>query len=214
MSFEIDEIVLAEDAAAWAAAGFRVDEGHCDIGTVRLVLAGRETGRGLIGWSVRGELGDRDLDGLRPSRSEAPSRPSAPAHPNSVTAIDHLVAFTPDRDRTVAAVEAAGLPVRRIRDEPSPGGAGGQAFFRLGDVVLEVIEYGGDSPRAGERGAPARLWGLALTVDSLERAAGALGDDLGEPRDAVQPGRRIATIRRSAGFSIPIALMTHGPRAA
>ena len=35
-----------------------------------------------------------------------------------------------------------------------------------------------------------------------------LGERAGEVRDAVQPGRRIATLRRSAGLAIPVALMT------
>ena len=214
MGPDIDEIVVADEPGTWRAAGFDVGEGHCDIGTVRVVLAGRDAGRGIIGWSMRGLDGDVDFDGLRPSRSDAPPRTPAPPQPNSVTAIDHLVAFTPDRDRTVAAIEATGLSVRRVRDEPSPGGAGGQAFFRLGEVILEVIEYAPDSPRATDRDAPARLWGLALAVDSMERSAEVLGENLGTPRDAVQPGRRIATLRRSAGLAIPIAFMTPGPRAA
>ena len=77
-----------------------------------------------------------------------------------------------------------------------------------------MIEYAADSPRAADRDAPARLWGLALAVDSLERCAEVLGDNLGKPRDAVQPGRRIATLRRSADLAIPIAFMSLGPRAA
>lgn len=213
-SAEIDEIVVADEAETWRAAGFEVLDGVCDIGTVRVVLAGRDAGRGIVGWSVRGDLGGEDLDGLRPSASDSEPRPPSPPHPNSVASIDHLVAFTPDRDRTVATIESAGLKPRRVRDEPSPGGAGGQAFFRLGEVILEVIEYASDSPRADDRDAPARLWGLALAVDSLDRTAEVLGDSLGEPRDAVQPGRRIATLRRSAGVAIPIAFMTEGPRAA
>jgi hypothetical protein len=36
----------------------------------------------------------------------------------------------------------------------------------------------------------------------------ALGDNVGETRPAVQPGRRIATLRRGAGLSVPVALMT------
>jgi hypothetical protein len=31
---------------------------------------------------------------------------------------------------------------------------------------------------------------------------------VGPIRDAVQPGRRIATVRRSAGLSVPVALMS------
>jgi hypothetical protein len=29
-----------------------------------------------------------------------------------------------------------------------------------------------------------------------------------EPKDAVQPGRRISTVKASAGLGIPVALMT------
>jgi hypothetical protein len=47
-------------------------------------------------------------------------------------------------------------------------------------------------------------------VESLDRAAAALGERLGDARDAVQPGRRIATLRRSAGFAVPVAFMTPG----
>jgi len=35
-----------------------------------------------------------------------------------------------------------------------------------------------------------------------------LGAHAGEPRAAVQPGRRIATVRRSAGLTVPLALMS------
>ena len=36
-----------------------------------------------------------------------------------------------------------------------------------------------------------------------------IGDDrIGAPRDAVQPGRRIATIGEGAGLGVPVALMT------
>jgi len=209
----IDSITVADDPERWRAARFEVDGGHCDLGTVRIALAGRDAGRGMIGWSVRG-LDGADLDGLRPSTSTSDPRAAGAPQPNSTVAIDHLVAFTPDRDRTVAAFQANGLEPRRLRDEPTPGGAGRQAFFRLGEVVLEVIEYAADSPRAADRDAPARLWGLALAVDSLERCAEVLGDNLGKPRDAVQPGRRIATLRRSADLAIPIAFMSLGPRAA
>jgi hypothetical protein len=56
--------------------------------------------------------------------------------------------------------------------------------------------------------APARLWGLAFLVDDLNRTKQLLGDRLGDPRDAVQPGRRIATLKRDAGLSFGCAFMT------
>ena len=210
----IDALVIADPPGAWDAVGFRVEDGVCQVGTVNLVLAGSDAGRGLVRWSVRGLAEGAELDGLPTETSTSSEREPAPPHPNGVTSLDHLVVFTPDRARTAAAIEAAGLPLRRLRDEPTPGGAGFQAFFRLGEVVLEVIEYAPGTPHAGDLDAPARLWGLSFTVESMRRCAEALGDHLGEPRDAVQPGRRIATVRRSAGLGVPVAFMTPGERAA
>ena len=210
----IDELVVADPPEAWESVGFRVEDGVCAVSTVNLVLAGPDAGRGLVSWSVRGLPEGADLDGLPTATSTAPERQPATPHPNSVIALDHLVVFTPDRKRTAGAIEATGLEVRRMRDEPSPGGAGFQAFFRLGEVVLEVIEYAPGTPHAGERDASARLWGLSFTVESMERCQEALGDRLGSPGDAVQPGRRIATVRRSAGLGVPVAFMTPGPKAA
>ena len=55
---------------------------------------------------------------------------------------------------------------------------------------------------------PARLWGLAFLVEDLEQTASALGELLGTRRDAVQPGRKIATLRPEAGLGPAIAFMT------
>ena len=44
-------------------------------------------------------------------------------------------------------------------------------------------------------------------VELLDTAA-ALGPLLGEVRDAIQPGRRIGTIRREAGLGLPVAFLS------
>ena len=200
----IDEIRIADDPARWRDLGFTVDDGEVPIGGVRLRLAGEDAGRGMLGWSLRG-LGSTELDGLPTDRAKEGSVPFlAPRHPNGVTAIDHVVAFSPDLDRTVAALEAAGLPLRRIREEPTPAGAPRQAFFRLGPEILEVIQ----EPNPKDPGRPARLWGLALVVEDIDAAAELLGDRGAGVRDAVQEGRRILPLARSAGLAVPVALMT------
>ena len=210
----IDSIAVADDAAVWRDAGFDVaGDGVCQIGTVVVRIAPAEGRPGIRGWSVRG-LAATDVDGLPTELSDSPGRDPAARHPNGVATIDHLVAFTPDRARTAAALEAAGLRVRRLRDEPTPAGGGFQAFFRLGEVILEVIEIAQGARGAADPEAPARFWGLAFGVESFEAAEELLGDHLGEPRDAVQPGRRIATLKRSAGVGVPMAFMTPGPGAA
>lgn len=207
----LDELTVADSPDAWRGCGFLVDEDTCLLGDVRIRLAGRDGGRGLVGWALR-DVTAVELDGLPTRRSDRPP-PSEPApHPNGVAALDHVVAITPDLDRTVTALEAGGLDLRRVREEPTPAGAPRQAFFRLGAVILEVVqEPAAAIERAGGSDRPAFFWGLAMVAPDLEATVASLGERIGEARDAVQPGRRIATLRRSAGLALPIALIT--PRA-
>jgi len=203
----VDELEVADAPAAWSALGFEVDDGVCVVGDVRIRLTGTDAGKGLTGWSLR-ELGSSALDGLATRRSDRQPPEESSTHPNGVTAIDHVVAITPALERTVAALCGAGLDLRRVREEPTPAGAPRQAFFRLGPTILEVVQ---EPPEAIERAGgdhPAFFWGLALVAPDLDTTVAGLGDRAGEIRLAVQPGRRIATLRRSAGLSVPVALMT------
>ncbi len=204
----IDEILLADEPARWIALGFTVLDGTCQLGSVRLRLAGQAAGRGIVAWSLRA-ISSTELDGLPTTRSSTSPPEPGPAHPNGVVAIDHVVAASPALDRTVRALQAAGLDLRRVREQPTPAGAPRQAFFRLGGEILEVIQEPDDAvERAGGPDRPARLWGLALTVSDLERAICELAPYVGSAHDAVQHGRRIATVRRSAGVTVPLALMS------
>jgi hypothetical protein len=213
MTVTIDELVLADDAQRWARLGFDVDSDAALLGTVRVRFAGREgadrsSAGGMLGWSLRG-VRSCELDGIETtiSRSDVPA--AAAAHPNGVLAIDHVVVFSPQLDRTVRALQDAGLDLRRIREEPTPAGAPRQAFFRLGAEILEVIQLPhARLERAGGAGASARLWGLALISADIDATAAALAPHAGEPHDAVQEGRRIVTLRRSAGLAVPVAVMT------
>jgi len=206
----IDELAIADEPERWTAASFTVCDSCCQLGSVRLRLAGPQqmAGAGILGWSLR-EIASVELDGLPTSRSESPPPPPPPAHPNGVIAIDHVVVMSPALDRTVAALQAAGLDLRRVREQPTPAGAPRQAFFRLGEEILEVVqEPDAVLERDGGPDRPARLWGLALRVQDLDRTVAALAPHASPARPAVQPGRRIATVRRSAGLAIPVALMS------
>ena len=139
---------------------------------------------GITGWSLPA------IDGLRPARPIRTPRPRE--HPNGAVALDHVVVLTPDFDRTAAAFDAAGLAFRRVRD----GGGFRQGFRRAGPAIVEVVEA------VGARPGPARFWGLVPIVADLDALCEQLGPELmGEPKPAVQPGRRIATVRRAAGLS-------------
>lgn len=208
MPITIDELTVTDEPGAWAALGFEVDDGACLLGAVSIRLTGSGS-RGLAGWSLRG-IETTDLDGLPTTSSDRPPPNERATHPCGVVGLDHLVAITPDLERTVATIEAAGLDLRRIREEPTPAGAPRQAFFRLGEEILEVVQEPADALERGGPDRPAFFWGLALTAPDLDRTVAGLGDHVGEIRPAVQPGRRIATLRRSAGLSVPIALMSPG----
>jgi hypothetical protein len=204
----VDELTVADAPASWSALGFAVEDDACVVGEVRVRLAGADAGKGLTGWALR-EIEATELDGLATTRSDRPPPSERPAHPNGIAGLDHVVAITPALERTVAALEAAGLDLRRIREEPTPAGAPRQAFFRLGATILEVVQ---EPPEAIERGGgpgrPAFFWGLAFLAPDLDATVAGLGDRVSEIRPAIQPGRRIATLRRSAGLTLPVALIT------
>ncbi|HEV7483697.1 MAG TPA: hypothetical protein VGO13_11435 [Solirubrobacterales bacterium] len=208
MSPALDQLTVADPPGAWAALGFAVDGDTCVVGGVRIRLAGPDAGRGVVEWSLRG-VDSTELDGLPTERSDRQPPEGSPAHPNGITALDHVVAIAPELDRTVAVLEGAGLDLRRIREEPTPAGAPRQAFFRLGATILEVVQEPAEvSERAGGGDRPAFFWGLAVVAPDLDATVADLGDRVSEIRAAVQPGRRIATLRRSAGLSVPVALIT------
>jgi catechol 2,3-dioxygenase-like lactoylglutathione lyase family enzyme len=212
----LDEIVLADPPERWGALGFDVRDARVRLGSASLRLAGEDAGRGIVAWSLRG-IERTELDGLPTtvSGSQLPDRrpgSDRAEHPNGITAIDHVVAMTPDLDRSVRALQRAGLDLRRLREEPTPAGAPRQAFFRLGEAILEVVQ---EPERVlaerGRRDGPARLWGLALLAPDLDRTVATISPHAGAVRDAVQPGRRIATLKRSAGLAVPVALMSERP---
>jgi hypothetical protein len=203
----IEELRVGDGPESWEALGFAVDGDACVVGDVRIRLAGTGSGKGLTGWSLRDFEGD-ELDGLPIVRSDSPPPTEAPKHPNGIAAIDHVVAISSDLDRTVAALQAAGLDLRRIREEPTPAGAPRQAFFRLGAVILEVVQAPEEAIERTGGDRPAFFWGLAFVAPDLDATVASLGDRVSEIRPAIQPGRRIATLRRTAGLTVSVALIT------
>jgi hypothetical protein len=204
----IDEIFIADEPSAWEVLGFAVSDGVLQLGSVRIVLAGRNAGRGILGWSLRG-VTSTELDGLPTTVSTRSAHAYASDHPNGVGVIDHVVTMSPELDRSIQALQLAGLDLRRIRERPTPAGAPRQAFFRLGEVILEVVQEPAEVvERAGAPHGPTRFWGLALVAKDIDRTARDISEHTSELRPAVQYGRRITTLRRSAGLAIPVAVMS------
>ena len=176
----LTEIRVAADPAAWARAGFSVLDESVSVGEVAIEFVGGDGG--IVDWTLSDE------------RQDLP----APAHANGVAEIDHVVMLTPSLERTVDDLEGKGIELRRIREGETGMGTYRQAFFRVGRPILEVVEAD----------APVRLWGITFTTTDIDTAAELLGDKLGRVKDAVQPGRRIATVRKEAGLGLPVALIS------
>jgi hypothetical protein len=204
---ELDELVVGDEPDAWRGAGFTVDDdGVCRVGAVRIRLVGRADGNRIRSWSLRGlPAGTTDVDGI-PSAASDQGAPEPAEHANGVLSIDHVVLVTPDMARTTANLESLGIELRRTReiDASQYGFPAQQCFFRVGEPILEVVgatEANGDGP--------AGFFGLAYTVADIDALPGLFGDSLGRVKDAVQEGRRIATLRhKEHDMSVATAFMS------
>ena len=84
---------------------------------------------------------------------------------------------------------------------------GTMGFKRIGPAILELVQ--GSDPAHPD--GPARFWGLVVIVRDLKALGERLGEHLGPIKNAVQPGRRIATLRPTAGLSAAVAFMEPEP---
>lgn len=186
------ELLSGDAPEAWGRLGFAVHDGAARVGSLTVRLDG--AGGGLRGWTLQGggTVPPPSVGGV-PTAWVA----EAPAGEPGARALDHVVLLTDDRDAAVASLVAAGGDERRRAGPPDVPVA--MSFVRLGEVIVEVAEGGG----------PPRLWGLVAVVDDLA----ALGDIVGDPKPAVQPGRQIATVRPQAGLETALAFMTPRVRA-
>lgn len=209
-------LVVGDEPTAWRDAGFDVQDDLVVTGGLALRLVGSRGPRGLLRWLLTPPTTSvcDGLDLAAPEELPAPldldsghaHLTSDPAHPNGVIGLDHVVVTTDDLERTTAALGELGLAPRRtvvgVRGDGDDELA--YRFFLLGTCVLELV---GPTEPAGA--GPARFAGLAFTSTAVEE----LGDLTGTPRDAVQPGRRIATLRgQPLGISVPVALLSPRPR--
>lgn len=216
MTVTVDELQVADPVDAWTRAGFSVDaDAVCRIGDVRIRLTGPHGERGITGWSLRGLTVDGPVDGIPTTRSDAVA--AVPAdHANGVVAIDHVVLLSPDLGRTVTALAAIGVHPRRERDTELGGQPMRQIFFRLGSVIVEAV----GSPETTSEGpstlrspstlkSPSTLWGITYVVADVDATLVFFGDRTSPAKDAVQPGRRISTLRhRDLGLSVRTAMIS------
>jgi hypothetical protein len=199
---------IADPPERWAAVGFNVRDGRVKAHSVMLTLGIAPQGGGIVAWTLAGSEGAGDVGGLATrwlDRGSAMYRP-APAAGHGIRSLDHVVVATPVFDAFAAELDDRGIPLRRF-DEVRGARMG---FRRLGGPILEVVE-------APEAEATA-FWGMTFSVlsppggvDSLDELC-ARSRFVGEPRPAVQPGRRIATVAHEAGLSTRVAFIDPEPR--
>jgi hypothetical protein len=216
MRHRLAALQIADPPARWEALGFAVSGDRTELDGVQVQLGA--PGQGIVAWALDPPVAE--IDGLpifdpdeygsvrcafdlhmaSNGHVAAPSLASA-SHPNGATGLDHIVVATSDFARTGAALDAAGLPFRRVRD----AGSFRQGFRRLGPAILEVVEARTAPP------GPARFWGLVVIVSDLTALASRLTEHLGPIKPAVQPGRHIATLKPSAGLTPQVAFMDPEP---
>jgi hypothetical protein len=202
---KVEWLTVAGDADAWRSIGLVVTtDGLIPlVGTsIRIVPAPEGDAIGIVGWALSGARDTTDIDGLA-TEVVAPATPVYADHPLGASGLDHVVVSTADLERTSGEIAVAtGCELRRIREV----GSMRQGFHRIGrgGLIVELVE------RPDLPAGPATFWGLVLIVDDLDAAHELLGvDRISAPKDAVQPGRRIATVRSEVGLGLPVALMTH-----
>lgn len=198
----VDHLEIVGDPASWRALGLTVaDDGRVPFMFTSLqIVAGTESG--IAGWALSGiDAEVTSIDGLA-TRAVVEPAPTLAEHPNGAIELDHVVVLTSSLDRTCAAIESAtGAPLKRVREV----GAMRQGFHRVGTggLIVEVVE------RPEVTDAVASFWGVVINVRDLDAAVEMIGPALiGPAKDAVQPGRRIATVRGAAGLGTAVALMS------
>ena len=203
---ELDGLVVGDEPEAWAErASPSTTTASC--GSVRCASGWRAGGRQadpLVGAAGRTCRASTSVDGLPTAVTDEPACEPA-VHPNGVL---HRPPRGPHARRRPHGRRARrlGVEVRRSRevDAAQYGFAAVQTFFRLGEPILELL--GGIEP-SGD--GPAGFFGLAYTVADIDALPALYGPALGTVKDAVQPGRRIATLRhKSFDMSVATAFMS------
>ena len=196
------ELVIGDEPAAWERLGFAPGEdGAFALGGLRVRLAGRPAGSGVIELRVDG------LAAERPGRAAAGRRRPGPDPAIGSRLLGCRVSPATARSRSTTSssspTTATGRPLRSRRPAATSAGAASRPSCRRrwrssasAELIVEVAAGGRPGALLGrhDRRSP-----------TSTRLAGPL---LGAARPAVQPGRRIATVRRAAGLAVALAFMT------
>ncbi|MEZ5321854.1 MAG: hypothetical protein R2698_07250 [Microthrixaceae bacterium] len=146
-------------------------------------------------------------------------------HPNGIDVLDHIVICGRSADSMRSALAGKGLAVRRERSTEMAGVAVVQLFAPAGATLLECVAPADatipmehpftamlpdpDSAAVAPLGTDTVVWGLAFSSPDLVATRAWFGERCCPPRPAVQEGREILSLRRSAlGISLPVTVLT------
>lgn len=204
----VEWLTIAGDPEIWRSLGLTVGaDGLIPLfGTgMKITEPSGVDDSGIVGWALSGIAPVRSIAGLSAEVVE-PQSPLFSDHALGAVELDHVVIMTSSLEAVSAAVaESTGCELKRTREL----GTITQGFHRIGrgGLIVEIVQHP-DFDR-GE----AEFWGLVINVDDLDAACALLGPErVSEPKDAVQPGRRIATIRSEVGLGTAVALMSRDNR--
>ena len=159
----------------------------------------------------RFRIPDETMAGIKTFVLET-ATPFVAAHPErgSVSALDHVVIYTPNPERAIANYGAR-LGLRFALDRTAEQWKTRFMFFRLGGLTLEVVQRLGE-PQNPE--AEDTIWGLTWETDDLEAAHERLakaGLDISIIREGRKPGTRVFTVRNGTQ-GVPTLFIAHTAR--
>ena len=206
MTAQVEWLEIGGDPEVWRSLGLVVShDGVIPLVGTSLRIVDPTQGAGIVAWAMSGvdrSLDATSIDGGLATRVVEPMGPLFAEHELGASGLDHVVVMTPDLERTTGDIAAAtACELKRVREV----GSMRQGFHRIGrgGLIVEVVER----PEIDD--GPSSFWGLVMNVDDLDRACERIGAGrISAPTDAVQPGRRIATISNDVGLGVPVALMT------
>ncbi|MBC95743.1 hypothetical protein CL649_02630 [bacterium] len=204
---QLIEINLTDDALSWERIGFEiVTENSIQtiiVGNTKLCFEEIDEVKGITSVHVEGIKKNVDSLNFNPTALSSKNF-EASFHHNRIERIDHLVVTTPNPDRTTKALVKAGVTLSGIRTFGSSPNQTRQSFFWLGDVILELV-----GPHQAPKAGKPLFWGLALVSSDINETVRHLGDLCTPLKDAIQPGRKITTVKtRDLSIGVAIAIMS------
>ena len=183
--------------SSWQRAGFDCSKAGFRAGEVEVLVGGHSKVPLLV---FEPDCGPLDGTAVPGNGSEVGELPAV--HPNGVCGVDHVVVSTGGVERTSGLLADAGLELLGDRQAVLGGKQVEQRFHHAGPCLIELV-----GPSGATGGDPARVWGITFVTSEIESLPALEPAPVASIRDAVQPGRRIATAVPEVGLPTRVAFM-------